>query len=120
VVVGRLRNVRNPAWLGSVLLLTTFLAGAIAEANYLFAAAATTILYAVTNSPRPRDWLPFLPGLGIMALPIAPAPLTAQAWLVTGQIVLLAALLRRTPTHHPTGDRPRKPAALELTGTSSG
>ena len=107
------REVRDPTWLGSVLLLTTFLAGAIGEANYLFAAAAAAILHAVVSRPpRLGDRLACLPGLGIMALPIQPDAATAQTWLVIGQILLLGALLWRIPD-------PRSPATTRRATSSA-
>jgi len=79
-------RVGPPAWLGAVLLLGTFLAGGIAEANYLFAAAAAVLLHLAL---RPGGWAAYLPGFALLTLP-SPATQTA---LVAGELALLAALL---------------------------
>ena len=93
-----------PAWLGAVLLLATFLAGHIAEANYLFAAAAAVLLH-LSHRPanwshrpanwshRSANWPAYLPGLALLALPIT----ADQTTLVAAELALLAALLLTGP-----------------------
>jgi hypothetical protein len=91
VLTVRVAGPRDPISLGTVLLLVTFLAGRIAEVNYLFVILSTTMLrYARGPLPRP---LLLTPGLGVLATPVLPAGVAGQTWLVAGELLLLAGLL---------------------------
>ena len=103
-----------PAWLGSVLLLMTFLAGRIAEANYLFIAASAAMLHLALRPPPGRWlWIAHLAGLGILALPTLPGGAATQTWLVGSELLTFAALLIfRPPAERPAPDLPQlSPAA---------
>jgi len=102
----------SPVWLGNVLLLGVFLAGAISEVHFLLVTIATTLLYLAGQHRPPRDWLMFLPGLALLGLPSAyPALLLGpgddgQSWLVCGELFLFLALVLTT-----TQDRAPQPLA---------
>ncbi|GLX99939.1 glycosyltransferase family 87 protein [Actinoplanes sp. NBRC 101535] len=97
----------DPAALSAALLLTTLLASSISEVHYLLVVLAMVL---VMLAPQPwRDWLPFAPGIALLALPGPYVPLvlghqtTGQTWLVLAELLLLTALLtaprRSIPRH---------------------
>lgn len=87
-----------PAWLGTVLLLGVFLAGAISEVHFLLVAIATTLLHLASRRRGRRAWLSLLPGLALLGLPSAYQTLVlgrfndGQSWLIGGELALLVAL----------------------------
>jgi hypothetical protein len=92
----------EPIWLGAVLMLGTFLAGAIAEVHFLLVAYASVLLLLATRPLPVRQAARFLPGLLLLALPdsvmtLAGAPRDGQTWLVAAEVLLFAALLATPP-----------------------
>ncbi|GAA0580053.1 hypothetical protein GCM10010172_76290 [Paractinoplanes ferrugineus] len=89
----------SPVWLGNVLLLATFLAGAISEVHFLLIAYAGVLLFLVVHRLPARIWARFVPGLALLALPgqymllIFGWQYDGQTWLVAAEVLLLAALL---------------------------
>ncbi|BBH68121.1 hypothetical protein ACTI_48060 [Actinoplanes sp. OR16] len=105
---------RPPAvWLGTLLLLTTFLAGGIAEVHYLLVVLAAVLVLLALEPPGSRTWLPFVPGTALIAVPGPYAEMVlgrgsgAQTWLVLAELLLFAALLA-----FPLGATSTRPPAL--------
>jgi hypothetical protein len=107
VAAGIVRALRagrpSPVWLGNLVLLGTFLAGAISEVHFLLIAYAAALLHLILCRCPRRVWPRFVPGLALLAVPASYLTLAlgpaaeGQAWFVLAELLLLAALLSAPP-----------------------
>lgn len=101
--------VRRHGWLGvsplqwaNLVLLTTMLAGRISEVHFLLCVLAGVLLQLVVEGSY-RNAMLALPGLIMLGLPqaylglVVNASSMRQSWLVLAELLLLAAVLARSP-----------------------